>query len=285
MKTSSQLLSLLLGLTVYLTPSALAERDDNQAPKRPMEDFRRGGPGGPNGQRGDRGKGPRPHHGPKLDGHLMKRIHNAADKNNDGMLDAEEKEEFERLVGEAKRRMHKEILARFDKDGDGKLSEEERTKARAAGREKINKLRKEAIKRFDKDGDGELNEEERKEAREAVRQRMMDRAKKFDTNGDGKLDDDERATAREAMAKERGPNAQPPRRGRGPDNKTRPNRPDKPSQPDTAPQHDNPPRQEGGPNREEMRKRFDTNQDGKLDDSERQSMREILRKKRAKNAE
>jgi len=198
----------------------------------------------------------------------MKRIHNAADKNNDGILDEEEKKEFDRLVGAAKQRMHKEILARFDADGDGKLSDEERAKARAAGRKKMENLRKEAIERYDKDGDGELNEAEREEARQAVRQRMMDRAKEFDANGDGILDDTERAAAREAMGKRRG------------DNKPRPRREFRPSS-----EPDETSRPQGGADREKLRQRFDTNKDGTLDDSERQTMRETIRKQRANNAE
>lgn len=265
MKTSRQLLCLLLGVNVCLAPAAIAGPNNDKPPKRPMQEYRRGDSDGPRDQRG---KGPRHHRSYGREGHLMKRIHNAADKNNDGILDNEERKEFDRLVSEAKQRMHKEILARFDEDGDGKLSEEERVKARAAGRKKMKTLRQEAIARFDKDGDGKLNAQERQDARQAVRQRMMDRAKKFDTNGDGILDDDERAAAREAIGKQHKSNKPNPRRRFAPRR-----------------DQDSSPLQGGEANRKELRQRFDTNKDGKLNESERETMRETIRKLRAKNAE
>lgn len=265
MKTFHQLLFVILAVTICHPGIANTEPQNDDAEKRPMKEFQRGGG---NGQGHQWGKGPRSKGQQKRHGHLMKRLHNAADKNQDGVLDEGEQQEFDRLVSEAKQRMHEEILARFDQDGDGKLNKEEHAKARAAGRKKMENLRKEAIERFDLDGDGELNDEERKLARESLRQRMEARAKKFDADGDGKLDDTERAAAREAMVRERGATPPPERRGFGPRR-----------------DGDAPPHQQDGTKREELRKRFDTNQDGKLDESERQQMRETIREERASNAE
>ena len=58
------------------------------------------------------------------------------------------------MAGEARKRMHQELLERFDKDGDGKLNREELAKAYARGREKMDRMRQEALKEFDADGDG-----------------------------------------------------------------------------------------------------------------------------------
>lgn len=114
---------------------------------------------------------------------------------------------------------HDAVVKKFDKDGDGKLSEEEREEARKAMQAKRKEAHAKMIEKFDKDGDGKLNEEERKQAHEAMKAQRKEIHEavlgQFDANGNGKLDPDEREGVRE-WVRENYPDAiHPPRRGKG----------------------------------------------------------------------
>jgi Ca2+-binding EF-hand superfamily protein len=134
-------------------------------------------------------------------------------------FDKDGKKQIDWLEADAYRRdLRKRVLAAHDTSKDGKLVGKERTEANAAlaagkfasasrrssgrgssGRGGSPFDRPETIKQYDKDKDGKLNEAERATATAAFRARMDIR--RYDTNRDGKLDAKETA-ARDKRRKE-----------------------------------------------------------------------------------
>ena len=159
---------------------------------------------------------------------------------------------------EAKRQ---QILERFDLDGDGKLNQQEREALRAArgkhsqnGERAQRPTREQMIQRFDTDGDGKLNETERQAMRQVAQQRRGSRGR----------------------AGEQGQRAPRGRRGQqqgelGEKNLQRGER----LQKRIGQQGDREQR------RAQMMQAFDANQDGQLDEFERQALREAIKKRRA----
>lgn len=95
---------------------------------------------------------------------------------------------------------HQLVVAKYDKDGDAKLSEAEREALQADGK-KI--MEAEMLKKLDKDGDGKVSKEERQASREEwakahpeeaakIEAKRAERLKKFDKDGDGKISKEER---------------------------------------------------------------------------------------------
>ena len=85
-----------------------------------------------------------------------------------------------------------EIMKPFDVNNNGKLDAEERQAFEAAMRDKA---KSDLLKKFDTDGDGVLSADELKAAREAARKRIEEhrggRFDELDTNDDGFLDETE----------------------------------------------------------------------------------------------
>ena len=82
------------------------------------------------------------------------------DVNEDGKLDAEERQAARAARKEAREAKRASILETFDADGDGKLNEEEREAARADAKAKIEEKRVERFNEVDTDGDGGISLEE-----------------------------------------------------------------------------------------------------------------------------
>lgn len=82
------------------------------------------------------------------------------DVNEDGELDAEERQAARAARKEAREAKRASILETFDADGDGKLNEEEREAARADAKAKIEEKRVERFNEVDLDGDGGISLEE-----------------------------------------------------------------------------------------------------------------------------
>lgn len=164
----------------------------------------------------------------------------------------------------------KQLIAKFDKDGDGKLNEAERS----AAQEEFKKRAGEGggpgqeafLKRFDKDGDGKLSDEEKAAAKEAFQKRagegrpegldMKGLLKRFDKDGDGKLSEEEKAAAKEAF---KGAGGFP---GRKPGD----------AKPEGARERKVP---------AALLEKFDKDGDGKLNEDEKKSAFEALKKRRA----
>ncbi len=163
------------------------------------------------------------------------------------------------------------MLAEFDANQDGRLDEDERSNMRAAmaqrGRGGRGIDRQAILKRFDRDGNGRLDEKERQAAMRsaggrpggrpggqrgmlgpAQRARLLER---FDEDGDGQLNTAERAAAREAFLRRARPEAA------------------KNGKKATADERPGQARRGNG----EFLKRFDKNEDGRLDESERAAAR------------
>lgn len=98
---------------------------------------------------------------------------------------------------------HQLVVAKYDKDGDGKLSEAEREALQADGKQIMEAKKAEMLKKLDKDGDGKVSKEERQASREewakahpeeaAKREaKRAEKLKKFDKDGDGKISKEER---------------------------------------------------------------------------------------------
>lgn len=169
--------------------------------------------------------------------------------------------------------------------------------------------REEIIKRFDADGDGKLSDAEQAEARKArgeMRRKWADHGgkmreemkQKFDANQDGQLDEAERQAARRAM-QDKWAQAGGPRGFHGPRGHGGGEPPPWMRRelhrwfeqqwgghagPRTGWQHRGP----GGP-RGQMRaalvKRFDANQDGRLDETERAAAKQAGQERRARMQE
>lgn len=121
------------------------------------------------------------------------------------------------------------------------------------------------MERFDLNQDGQVDRAERREARAERRSTMRARfLERFDHDGDGRLDDAERAEAREVMGTRRTElmeNRQVRREDRAQARQAR-----------------------RAKHVERLRERFDHNQDGRLDESERAEIRKLIRERRAERA-
>ena len=82
------------------------------------------------------------------------------DVNEDGELDAEERQAARAARKEAREAKRASILETFDADEDGKLNEEEREAARADAKAKIEEKRVERFNEVDLDGNGGISLEE-----------------------------------------------------------------------------------------------------------------------------
>jgi Ca2+-binding EF-hand superfamily protein len=90
-----------------------------------------------------------------------------------------------------------EFMKQYDTNGDGQLNEQEQAAMQTAMRADFEKRQAEQLKKYDANHNGQLDEKEMAAMRadyDTLRAEMM---KKYDTNGDGQLDDNER-TARDA---------------------------------------------------------------------------------------
>jgi Ca2+-binding EF-hand superfamily protein len=165
------------------------------------------------GQRPPRGDRKVPPHGGPKDPERHKRMLERFDKDGDGELSEEEREEARKVLksrlGDFGERKRKELIEKFDTDGDGKLSDAERAQARKAmerrrsqSAEYLKKAKQKMMLKFDADGDGELSSEEMQNAKthfsEKVKGMRADLVAKYDTDGDGKLSEEERKNAHEA---------------------------------------------------------------------------------------
>ncbi len=156
------------------------------------------------GARPDRGRGRR---GRQPDPETLKKY----DADGDGELSRQERRKAWQDRAEQRRQ---ELLQKYDADKDGQLSDQEKQTARQDFRKRMQeRFQERMVRRFDKDGDGQLNAEEQaaydeaveemRQRRQAWRQRMEKRReefiKKYDTDGDGELSDAERQAARQAV--------------------------------------------------------------------------------------
>ncbi len=168
-------------------------------------------------------------------------------------------------------RMDPELLKQFDTDGDGQLSETEREAVKAHMEAKKAAF----IKKYDLDADGELNEDETAAMKASIKEKMeamkADLLTKFDADGDGKLTGEERKAAGEAarplIAEITGGFGMGPQHGQRGDQARR-----------------GPQGPQGAEGREAMKaqmlEKFDTDGDGKLDETERKAAGEAMRKSR-----
>ncbi|QBG48573.1 hypothetical protein EGM51_14610 [Verrucomicrobia bacterium S94] len=168
-----------------------------------------------------------------------------------------------------------EMLKKYDADGDGQLSETERETMRSEMRQRGGQRGErgerpnfeEMLKKYDADGDGKLNETERETMRSEMRQRggqgrrgpggTAAMLKKYDTDGSGELS----AAELEKLMEDQKSN---------PDAKAENGRPDRGQDRQRGPRM----------NREEAMAKYDTDGDGKLSETEREAMRNDMRKNR-----
>ena len=148
---------------------------------------------------------------------LRERIKNHFDKNGDGKLDHDERQDLKDAIGghprmklellkigvKARRHVLKRIVWAYDVDNNGSLDAGERAALKAAIQERCESRKERVLAKFDTNGDGKLDDGE---LREAIKDRVQARLEKLreivgkvDTNHDGKLDDGERAAARAAL--------------------------------------------------------------------------------------
>ena len=174
-------------------------------------------------------------------------------------------------------------LRRYDANNDGKLDDKEAAE-RDKGRAESDKRRKEFNDRFDKNKNGKIDEDERSAIGEYYRNR------RYDTNNDGKLDENETA-ARDKQRKEfyerfdKNKNGQIDEDERGPVGEYfrerreletyDKNKDGKLDETETAERDKG--RAEREKRREESRKRFDKDGDGKLNEAEERAYRESFR--------
>jgi Ca2+-binding EF-hand superfamily protein len=269
---------------------------------------------GPDRRRGQPGPGARQGRQPRLD---RRAILERFDEDGDGQLDEQERRQARRAMqrrqaqrrpgqGQApgargqrgQRPTREELFRRFDTDGDGQLDEQERQRlrqevqrhrARRGGQGRMGDRgqtgqrpsREEILQRFDANGNGQLDPEERRQVRQAMQRRRQggpgqpgarQRArpgreeilKRFDANGNGQLDPEEREAARQAMQERR-------RGAQGPGRRTGEQGPGRRGGPGPGAR---------GPSRDEILKQYDANGDGKLDEAEREKLREEMRARR-----
>ena len=181
------------------------------------------------------------------------------------------------------------LLEQYDQDNDGRLSESEREalwQDRQADGESFDRrgrggrggpegrggrdgrgrgmMPKELVAKYDLDNDGQLNQQEMRTARETMRKQFEEIVNQYDANNNGRLDPEEREVLQADVdsGKVEGLPQYFGRRGRGGPDGNSGEFGRKPG------------------NREEWIKRFDTNNDGELDEAEREAAREQFRGRR-----
>jgi len=111
--------------------------------------------------------------------------------------------------GELFQKRYQVLVAKFDRNQDGRLDAAEREAIRAdkreearrsAGRGAMFQMPPEIVEMYDRDRDGQLNDAESAAANEGIRIRWAEAQKEFDANGDGILDDDEREKMGDAIS-------------------------------------------------------------------------------------
>lgn len=111
--------------------------------------------------------------------------------------------------GELFQQRRQAVVTKFDRNQDGRLDAAEREDARAAKKEAAQRggrrnpmfqMPPEIVEKYDLDKDGELNDEEMRAANEGIRIRWAEAQKDFDQDGDGNLDDAERDAFGAAIA-------------------------------------------------------------------------------------
>lgn len=165
------------------------------------------------------------------------------------------------------RAVHRQrLIQKFDVNKDGKLDDQEKAAMqqfidehnakRGDHRREMNRGDKQGRPGAEGRGEGRESREGRGEGpRRPNREEII---KRFDKDGDGKLSAEERAEMRKQLGRSGGEGRGEGREGRG----------------------EGPRRQ----NRDELIKRFDKDQDGKLDDEERAEMEKELQKQRPRRA-
>jgi hypothetical protein len=111
--------------------------------------------------------------------------------------------------GELFQQRRQAIVAKFDRNQDGRLDAAERETARAAKKEAAQRggrrnpmfqMPPEIVEKYDLDKDGQLNDEELRAANDGIRIRWAEAQKEYDRDGDGELNDDERNALGAAIA-------------------------------------------------------------------------------------
>lgn len=135
-----------------------------------------------------------------------------ADANKDGVIDEAEAKaaeaKFIALFHQRIKDHNAQIIQRFDKNGDGVLDDQEKAVMKEAMEKLSTTLRtktenfNEVYRRLDKDGSGQISPEEFQGfMAELQKQALPVLFKEFDKNGDGKLEGDELPAAQAAMMK------------------------------------------------------------------------------------
>jgi Ca2+-binding EF-hand superfamily protein len=96
------------------------------------------------------------------------------DKDGDGALNENERNELKQVMSERREQAKAKILNRFDSDGNGELSPEEKKAAAPIITEERKKIKAAVLVQFDKDSDGKLSMDERKGVREWIKQNYPD---------------------------------------------------------------------------------------------------------------
>jgi Ca2+-binding EF-hand superfamily protein len=92
------------------------------------------------------------------------------DKDGDGTLNENERNELKQVMSERRKQTKAKILKRFDSNGNGELSPDEKKAATPIIAEERKKIKAAVLEQFDKDSDGKLSMDEREGAREWVKQ-------------------------------------------------------------------------------------------------------------------
>ncbi|MGB0951885.1 MAG: hypothetical protein ACPG31_01550 [Planctomycetota bacterium] len=154
-----------------------------------------------------------------------------------------------------------QMLERFDLDGDGKLNEQERQALRAAAAQRHQEQGAQGqARRRGAEGREGARGQRRQGDGQAQRPSREQVLKQFDTDGDSKLNEAERQALHQAVQQRRGAQGQRKQQGQFRQQ---------------GPQGDREQR------RAQLMKTFDANQDGQLDEFERQALRETMKKRRA----
>lgn len=202
-----------------------------------------------------------------------------------GSTDLSAQEQRQKQQRPDREAMRQQILERFDLDGDGQLSETEREAMRAARAKRIQEQGGEARgrrpgaqgqdgargRRGAQQGEGAQKRPRRERGEQGQRPSREQMVKRFDTDGDGQLNEAERQAMRKAIQQrraehggKRGKRQGAGKEGRGPGvGRGAGNQGDREQR------------------RAQLMKHFDANQDGQLDEFERQALREAMNKRRA----
>lgn len=188
--------------------------------------------------------------------------------------------------------MRQQVLERFDLDGDGQLNQQEREAMHAArskrsqeqgaqrqgrsqGQDRAQGRRRGAQGQEGQRGQGGQRRQRAEQGHRPTREQVLQR---FDADGDGQLNKAERQTMHQAMQQQRAERGQQGQRGqqrRGQGQQGLERGQQRRGQSQQGQQGDREQR------RAQLMKTFDANQDGQLDEFERQALREAMAKRRA----